>query len=109
MIRNLPPTLVRLLPQIATLAVVLILNVILFPSFFDLSFQNGRLYGSLIDVFNRGAPVALLAVGMTLVIATKGIDLSVGAVVAICGAVAAASIADGHSAFFAVIAALAVG
>ncbi len=52
--------------------------------------QNGRLYGSLIDVLNRGAPVALLAVGMTLVIATRGIDLSVGAVMAICGAVAAA-------------------
>lgn len=109
MIKNLPPTLVRLLPQIATLIVVLGLNVTLFPDFFDLSFQNGRLYGSLIDVFNRGAPVALLAVGMTLVIATKGIDLSVGAVVAICGAVAAASIAGGHSAAFAVAAALAVG
>lgn len=109
MIKNLPPTLVRILPQIATLAVVLILNVTLFPNFFDLSFQNGRLYGSLVDVFNRGAPVALLAVGMTLVIATKGIDLSVGAVVAICGAVAAASIASGHSAAVAVIAALAVG
>ncbi len=40
---------------------------------------------------NRGAPVALLAVGMTVVIATRGIDLSVGAVMAICGAVAAAS------------------
>jgi simple sugar transport system permease protein len=109
MSKHLPATLVRLLPQIATLAVVLILNVVLFPDFFDLSFQNGRLYGSLIDVFNRGAPVALLAVGMTLVIATKGIDLSVGAVVAICGAVAAASIASGHSAAVAVVAAIAVG
>ena len=109
MIARLPATLVRLLPQIATLAIVLILNVTLFPSFFDLSFQNGRLYGSLIDVLNRGAPVALLAVGMTLVIATKGIDLSVGAVVAICGAVAAASVAGGHSVPVAVATALAVG
>lgn len=109
MIKSLPPILVRLLPQVATLVLVLVLNVTLFPSFFDLSFQNGRLYGSLIDVFNRGAPVALLAVGMTLVIATKGIDLSVGAVVAISGAVAAASIASGHSAAFAVAAALAMG
>ncbi|MCB1446375.1 MAG: ABC transporter permease [Rhizobiaceae bacterium] len=104
-----PPTIVRLLPQIATLAVVLLLNVTLFPNFFDLSFQNGRLYGSLIDVLNRGAPVALLAVGMTLVIATRGIDLSVGAVVAICGAVAAATIAAGHSFVVAIAAALAVG
>ncbi|RYD89401.1 MAG: ABC transporter permease, partial [Sphingomonadales bacterium] len=109
MTAKLPATLVRLLPQIVTLAIVLILNVTLFPSFFDLSFQNGRLYGSLIDVLNRGAPVALLAVGMTLVIATKGIDLSVGAVVAICGAVAAASVAGGHSVPVAVATALAVG
>lgn len=104
-----PPILVRLLPQIITLAVVLLLNVLLFPSFFDISIQNGRFYGSLIDVLNRGAPVALVAVGMTLVIATKGIDLSVGAVVAICGAVAAASIAGGHSASYAVVMALGVG
>ena len=109
MTAKLPATLVRLLPQIVTLAIVLILNVTLFPSFFDLSFQNGRLYGSLIDVLNRGAPAALLAVGMTLVIATKGIDLSVGAVVAICGAVAAASVAGGHSVPVAVATALAVG
>ena len=42
------------------------------------------------DVFYRGAPVAILALGMTPVIATGGIDLSVGAVIAIAGAVAAA-------------------
>ena len=109
MTTSLPPTLVRILPQIATLAIVLLLNVILFPHFFDISMQNGRLYGSAIDVLNRGAPVALLAVGMTLVIATKGIDLSVGAVVAICGAVAAAAITAGYSAPVAILAALGVG
>jgi ribose/xylose/arabinose/galactoside ABC-type transport system permease subunit len=109
MIKRLPPTLVRILPQIITLVIVLLLNVTLFPSFFDISMQNGRLYGSIIDVLNRGAPVALLAVGMTLVIATKGIDLSVGAVVAICGAVAAASITAGYSAPVAILAALLAG
>jgi ribose/xylose/arabinose/galactoside ABC-type transport system permease subunit len=109
MTRNWPPILVRLLPQIITLIVVLVLNVLLFPDFFDISIQNGRLYGSIIDVLNRGAPVALVAVGMTLVIATKGIDLSVGAVVAISGATAAAAIVAGHSAFYAVVMALGVG
>ncbi|CAN7352959.1 ABC transporter permease [Rhizobium sp. LjRoot254] len=109
MTRNWPPILVRLLPQIITLIVVLVLNVLLFPDFFNISIQNGRLYGSIIDVLNRGAPVALVAVGMTLVIATKGIDLSVGAVVAICGATAAAAIVAGHSAFYAVVMALGVG
>jgi simple sugar transport system permease protein len=41
--------------------------------------------------------VALLAIGMTLVIATGGIDLSVGAVMAICGALAASFITQGYS------------
>ncbi|KQY20188.1 ABC transporter permease [Rhizobium sp. Root483D2] len=81
----------RLLPQFVALALILILIRLVFPDFFSIQIQNGRLYGSLIDILNRGAPVALLAVGMTVVIATKGIDLSVGAVMAICGAVAAAS------------------
>jgi simple sugar transport system permease protein len=89
--------LTRLAPQIIALAVILLLNFIMFPQFFNVVVQNGRLYGSLVDVLNRGAPVALLAIGMTLVIATKGIDLSVGAVIAICGAVAASSIVSGHS------------
>ncbi|MGH6762398.1 MAG: ABC transporter permease [Phyllobacterium sp.] len=87
----------RFAPQIIALVVILGLNAMVFPSFFDLQIQNGRLYGSLIDVLNRGAPVALLAIGMTLVVATKGIDLSVGAVMAISGAIAASAIESGHS------------
>lgn len=87
---------VRLFPQIAALALILLMVSIAFPGFFRLEMQNGRLYGSLIDILNRGAPVALLAIGMTVVIATKGIDLSVGAVMAICGAVAAACITAGY-------------
>ncbi|AOF92776.1 ABC transporter permease [Sinorhizobium sp. RAC02] len=87
---------IRLLPQIVALALILLMVSIAFPGFFTLEIQNGRLYGSVIDILNRGAPVALLAIGMTVVIATKGIDLSVGAVMAICGAVAAACITSGH-------------
>jgi ribose/xylose/arabinose/galactoside ABC-type transport system permease subunit len=56
-------------------------------------------------VLNRGAPVALLALGMVLVIATRGIDLSVGAVMAISGAIAA-SLADAHGLPLALAAAL---
>jgi simple sugar transport system permease protein len=99
----------RILPQIITLAIVLLLNVILFHDFFNISIQNGRLYGSVIDVLNRGAPVALIAVGMTLVIATRGIDLSVGAVIAICGAVAAAAITSGYPLAATIALALLVG
>ena len=76
-------------PQIIALLLILLLNWVLFPGFFHISWQNDRFFGSLIDVLNRGAPVAILAVGMTAVIATKGVDLSVGAVMAVTGAAAA--------------------
>jgi galactofuranose transport system permease protein len=46
---------------------------------------------------------------MSAVIATKGVDLSVGAVMAISGAVAATLVTDGYPAYLAVLAALAVG
>jgi len=86
----------RIAPQLITLAVVVAMIGIVFPGFFDTSIANGRLYGSPVDILNRGAPVALLAIGMTLVIATGGIDLSVGAVMAICGAIAATLISEGY-------------
>ncbi|MGM4915998.1 ABC transporter permease subunit [Tardiphaga sp. 813_E8_N1_3] len=81
------------LPQIIAFFAILAINWTVSPQFFDIRLQDGRLFGSLIDVFNRGAPVALLSLGMVLVIATRGIDLSVGAVIAISGAIAA-SLAD---------------
>ena len=86
----------RIAPMLATLVVLVIAITVLMPGFLDISIANGRLYGSPVDVLNRGAPVALLAIGMTLVIATGGIDLSVGAVMAIAGAVAARAITDGY-------------
>ena len=83
-------------PQLLAFAAILLVDWLVSPQFFDLRMQGGRLFGSLIDVFNRGAPVALLSIGMVLVVATRGIDLSVGAVMAIAGAVAA-SLADTHA------------
>ncbi|MDZ4312997.1 MAG: ABC transporter permease [Cypionkella sp.] len=96
-------------PQFMALAAVLLINWLLFPGFFDITLQDGRLFGSVIDVLNRGAPVVILAIGMTAVIATKGVDLSVGAVMAIAGAVAAVLVTSGASAVVAVAAALLVG
>lgn len=96
-------------PQLIALAVVLALIGLVSPGFFAITVQNGRLYGSLIDVGVRVAPVALLAIGMTLVIATRGIDLSVGAVMAITGAVAASLVAQGHPVAVVVLVALTLG
>lgn len=70
------------------LALLLLVNVVKVSSFFSIEVQDGHLYGSLIDILRNGAPTLLIALGMTLVIATRGIDLSVGAIVAISGAVA---------------------
>ena len=78
----------RIFWPVVMLAVLFAINVIAFPGFFNISFRDGNLYGSLIDILRNGAPTLIVAIGMTLVIATRGIDLSVGAVAAISGAVA---------------------
>jgi galactofuranose transport system permease protein len=74
---------------LVTLALLLALNALVNPGFLQLRWRDGHLYGSLIDILNRAAPLVLVALGMTLVIATRGIDISVGAVVAISAAIAA--------------------
>lgn len=58
--------------------------------FFSISLQpsTGMLYGSLIDIINRSAEITIIGMGMTLVIALGGTDLSVGALVAVSGAIA---------------------
>ncbi|MFG1172649.1 galactofuranose ABC transporter, ATP-binding protein YtfT [Erwiniaceae bacterium CAU 1747] len=91
--RKLPPG----LPQIGALILVLLIDSLVANNFFAIHLQDGRLFGSPIDILNRAAPVAILAIGMTLVIATGGIDLSVGAVMAIAGATAATLTVAGHS------------
>ena len=93
----------RLFWPLMALALLLLFNLINDPDFFRINYQNGHFFGSLIDILNRAAPLALLALGMTLVIATGGIDLSVGAVVAIAGAVSAYVISSGMTDSVAVI------
>jgi galactofuranose transport system permease protein len=78
----------QLFGPLMALAILLVINVIATPSFLEVRVQDGHLYGNLVDILRNGAPILLVALGMTLVIATRGIDLSVGAVAAISGAVA---------------------
>jgi len=78
-----------LVRPLGALLVLLVLDAFLVPGFFRLEVKDGHLYGSLVDILNRAAPLMLAALGMTLVIATRGIDISVGAVVALSGTVAA--------------------
>ncbi|MFI8617988.1 ABC transporter permease [Acidovorax sp. NPDC077693] len=79
----------RLAWPIITLLLLLAVNTAFNASFLRIEWRDGHLYGSLIDILNRAAPLVLVSLGMTMVIATRGIDISVGAVVAIAAAVAA--------------------
>ncbi|GAA3750769.1 ABC transporter permease [Plantactinospora mayteni] len=79
---------------VLTLVVLLVSNLFFTPDFFAIDVRQGHLYGSLVDIVRFGAPLILVSIGMTLVIATGGIDLSVGSVVAICGALACLRISE---------------
>jgi len=79
----------RLFFPFVALAFILLFDLIAVPGFFRISTKEGNLYGNLIDIVRNASTVSLLAIGMTLVIATGGIDLSVGAVMAIAASVAA--------------------
>lgn len=79
----------RLFFPLVALAIILLFDLIFVPRVFRLETRDGNLYGTLIDILRNGSTVCLLALGMTLVIATGGVDLSVGAVMAIAASVAA--------------------
>lgn len=79
----------RLFLPLVALAIILILDLLFIPDFFSVQVREGNLYGRVIDIARNASTVMVLAIGMTLVIATGGIDLSVGAVMAIAASVAA--------------------
>jgi simple sugar transport system permease protein len=79
----------RLFLPLGALVLILVFDAFYAPGFFKIGILDGHLYGNLIDVINNGAPLVLVAMGMTMVIATGGVDLSVGAVIAISGAMGA--------------------
>ena len=82
------------LPLIALLLLMLF-NLIFTKDFFLIEWKNGHLVGSLIDILQRGSSLILMTMGVTLVIATGGTDISIGSVVAIVGAVCASLIGGG--------------
>jgi ribose/xylose/arabinose/galactoside ABC-type transport system permease subunit len=79
-----------------SLVALIVVNTIARPQFVKITVRDGEFYGALIDILRNSAPLMLVALGMTLVIATRGIDLSVGAVMAVSGAVTL-TIIDGSS------------
>ena len=78
----------RLFWPVAALVSLILINTVARPQFASITIQDDRFYGALIDILRNSAPLMLVSLGMTVVIATRGIDLSVGAVMAVSGAVA---------------------
>ena len=73
--------------QKSLIALVFLIVVVSFlnPNFFTID--------NILNILRQTSVNAIIAVGMTLVILTAGIDLSVGSVLALCGAIAASMIA----------------
>ncbi|UPQ89592.1 ribose ABC transporter permease [Vibrio sinaloensis] len=76
-----------LIEQKSLIALLLLIVVVSFlnPNFFTVD--------NILNILRQTSVNAIIAVGMTLVILTAGIDLSVGSVLALCGAFAASLIA----------------
>ena len=64
---------------------------------------------NLTNVTLQVAVLTIVALGMTLVILTEGIDLSLGPVLGLCGVAASLLVVSGHSLVTAIAGALAVG
>lgn len=69
---------------------LLLVNTLKDPAYLAIGVNptTGLLTGNLLDILRVSAPIILIALGMTFVIATEGIDLSVGSMMAVGGAVA---------------------
>ena len=68
------------------IALILVGMIILMTILKPQSFPSGK---NILNILNQSAIVGIMALGMTLVIISKGIDLSVGSVLALAGTVAA--------------------
>lgn len=75
---------------IVGIVLLLALNTLKDPAYLAVGVNptTGLLTGNVLDILRVSAPIIMIALGMTFVIATSGIDLSVGSVMAVGGAVA---------------------
>lgn len=80
---------------------VFILLSILAPNFFTPT--------NLLNVLRQAAPVLIVAVGMTLVITTAGIDLSVGSMLAVVAVLSAMTLGAGWPVWLVIVAMLGLG
>ncbi len=81
---------------IVGIALLLVINTVKDPGYLAIGVNptTGLLTGNVLDILRVSAPIIMIALGMTFVIATEGIDLSVGSMMAVGGAVAMQTLAS---------------
>jgi ribose transport system permease protein len=92
--------LIRFRPLLGLLFLVVVISIIS-PRFLTLN--------NLLNILRQTSINAIIAAGMTFVIITGGIDLSVGSILAICGAVAAFMISSGFDPFITIATVMMLG
>ena len=97
--------------SIVAFILLVIICTIFQHDFLALSWNSntGGLAGPLITMLQESARYLMIATGMTLVISTAGIDLSVGSVMAVAGAAAMQTLSNGMNVWLSILIALAVG
>ncbi len=81
-------------PLVVFISILLFNLIISRGEFLKLTIVDGHLFGRLIDILRNGSKLILLAIGMTFVIASGGIDISVGSIMAISGAIACSIVGE---------------
>jgi ribose/xylose/arabinose/galactoside ABC-type transport system permease subunit len=93
------------LPTVGVLGAILVLFFI----FLTISTDKFLTVNNLANLARQTSIVGIIAVGMTFVIISAGIDLSVGSVLALGGIIGSMLMRDGHSILLSILGAIAVG
>ncbi|MGN9164269.1 ribose ABC transporter permease [Tissierellaceae bacterium HCP3S3_D8] len=86
-----------------------LLGLIIFSVIISILSPRFLTKSNLLNVFRQTSINAIIAAGMTFVILTSGIDLSVGSILGFSGAVAAKMLATGSNIFLALLVAIIIG
>ena len=86
-----------------------LLGLIIFSVIISILSPRFLTKSNLLNVFRQTSINAIIAAGMTFVILTSGIDLSVGSILGFSGAIAAKMLATGNNIFLALLVAMVIG
>ncbi|MCI1659773.1 ABC transporter permease [Bifidobacterium psychraerophilum] len=106
----------RIMRNQLTWSVVALIALIVLCTIFDRQFlslsynpRTGGLSGPMITMLQESARYLMIATGMTLVVSTSGIDLSVGSVMVVAGAISMQLLSTGTNVWLSILVALGLG